>query len=356
MLQVEGLERRVGRFRLAVDKWTVERGQYLVLVGPSGAGKTMLLETVAGLNQPQRGRIRLDGVDVTRQVPEKRGVGLVYQDCWLFPHLTVRANIDFGRRYHRFAEEEPTLRTDALAEMLNISHLLDRKSPTLSGGERQRVALARALAIRPRLLFLDEPLGNLDPANREHVGSELMSCHRRFGMTTVHVTHDHTEARMLGDAAAVVLGGQLVQSGPTDEVFGRPQTAELARFLGCENVHRAQAVPGPGDNGSVTVHMGQDALEAKSDLTGEVMACVPPEHVQLGPGEENRRASGLTGRIDQVSLRGALARVVVRVSERNWVSLVSRTELRENRFAVGDEVSVRIPPDVCHLIPAEEPS
>ncbi|MHC4797466.1 MAG: ATP-binding cassette domain-containing protein, partial [Planctomycetota bacterium] len=250
MLRVEGLQRRVGVFQLRIDQWTIEQGQYIALVGPSGAGKTMLLETLAGLHRPDGGRIWIDDRDVTFEPPEDLGIGFVYQDCWLFPHLTVRQNIDFGRRYHP-KSLGPT--TEELVDMLHITDLLERNPQTLSGGERQRVALARALAIQPRLLFLDEPLGTLDPVTREHVGTELQNCHRAFGTTTVHVTHDHIEARTFGDSVAVMLRGGLEQSGPTEEVFKHPRTTELAGFLGCENLFAAEAEP-IADNGRVKIH------------------------------------------------------------------------------------------------------
>ncbi len=353
MLRVEKLTRRAGRFRLNVDEWSIEEGQYVVMVGPSGAGKTMLLETIAGLNRPDRGRVFVGGADVTDAAPERRNVGFVYQDCWLFPHMTVRANIDFGRRYQRRAATDTALTTDALAEMLHIKPLLERRPRTLSGGERQRVALARALAIRPRLLFLDEPLGNLDPVTREHVAAELRNCHRQFGMTSVHVTHDHTEARLLGDATTVILQGRLQQHGPTEEVFGRPATVELARFLGCENIHNGEAVAS-GQAGRVNVRVGEHTLAAASDHTGPVMVCVPPEHVRVAPNggdrEQSTPHSGLGGRITSVSLRGALVRLVVDAGGENWVSLTSRSEQRQHALAVGDEVVLDVPPEAVHLI------
>ena len=349
MLRIEGLHRRAGTFRLTVNQWSVEPGQYLVMVGPSGAGKTMLLETVAGLHRLDQGRIWIGEREITNDPPERRGIGFVYQDCWLFPHLTVRSNIDFGRRYHRHLTSSPALQTKMLAEMLNIGALLERKPRTLSGGERQRVALARALAVRPRLLFLDEPLGNLDPSTREHVAAQLKRCHREFEMTTIHVTHDHTEARMMGDAAAVILSGRMQQSGPTEEVFARPRTVKLAKFLGCENVHRAEAAPS-GEN-RVVVRCADATMEVASRLSGKVVLCVPPEHVLLFREGEIGSEQGLTGTIKEVALRGPLVRAVAEVSGQDWVSLMSRSEQRQRRFEVDDHVIMQLPSDACHLIP-----
>jgi molybdate/tungstate transport system ATP-binding protein len=274
----------------------------------------------------------------------------------------VRANIDFGRRYQHSGTGAQELQTDTLAEMLHIEGLLDRKPRTLSGGEQQRVALARALAIRPRLLFLDEPLGNLDPVTRERVAMELQSCHRQFGMTTVHVTHDHSEARLLGDTTAVMHKGRLHQSGPTDEVFGRPATVELARVLGCENVHHGEAVAVQTHH-RVTVQFSQQVLEAESTQLGPVAVCVPPEHVVVASadcdsnvsaqGAEAGRAGSLRGNIKEVLVRGALVRFVVDVDGEPWVSLMSRSEHCQRRLEVGDAVVLRVSTDACHLIPIE---
>ena len=351
MLRVEGLHRRVGKFHLAVDQWHVDAGQYLVMVGPSGAGKTMLLETVAGLHRLDQGRIWIGEREITNDPPERRGIGFVYQDCWLFPHLTVRSNIDFGRRYHRSSLSTSAPRTEILAEMLNISDLLDRKPRTLSGGERQRVALARALAVRPRLLILDEPLGNLDPSTREHVASQLKRCHGEFEMTTIHVTHDHTEARMMGDAVAVILSGHMQQTGPTEDVFGRPHTVKLARFLGCENVH--PAVSELANGGRVVVRWADYTIEVESHVSGQVVLCVSPEHVLLFREGETDTRQGMTGTIKEIAPRGPLVRVVMDVSGENWVSLMSRSEQRQRCFEVDDPVVMQLPTEACHLIPME---
>lgn len=357
MLRVERLRRRVGSFRLSIDEWQTGRGQYVVVVGPSGAGKTMLLELIAGLHAPDEGRIWLDDEEVTRWPPERRGIGFVYQDYWLFPHLTVRQNIDFGRRYHRDASGQG-LPTDDLAEMLHIAHLLDRKPFGLSGGERQRVALARALAIRPRVLFLDEPLGTLDPVTRERVAAELMNCHRAFGMTTLHVTHDHAEARMMGDAVAVILNGRLQQAGPAEEVFRRPETAGLARFLGSENIFEAQSKT-DGRDGFVHVRLGEKVLEVRSLLTGTVGLCIRPEFVfvEAQPAAGRGAGDGLValgrGTVVEAGQRGPTLRVVAEVDGRRWVSVVSRADDHRQRFTPGAAVSLSAPADAIHLIPLE---
>lgn len=352
MLRVEGLRRRVDGFELAIDEWSIDTGQYLVLVGRSGAGKTMFLETVAGLHRCDAGRIWIDGREVTHIPPEQRGIGFVYQDCWLFPHLTVRANIDFGRRYQR--DHGSTASTDALAEMLHITPLLGRKPDTLSGGERQRVALARALAVRPRLLFLDEPLGTLDPTTREHVAAELTTCHRSFGTTTIHVTHDHAEARMMGDSVGVIIEGRLAQAGPTEEVFRRPATRALAQFLGCENLFEVNAAQGSRP-GHISIGLDESVMEVPSPLSGIALMCVRPEDISVRRaghqrGDDSAEAS-LDGTLIEIGTRGVTIRYVIESGDRRWVALVGRAEHRSSGLAVGERVRMSMPVDTIHLIP-----
>jgi molybdate transport system ATP-binding protein len=357
MLRVEGLRRAVGSFELRVDHWTVHAGEYVVLIGPSGAGKTMLLETLAGLHQPQDGRIWIDGDEVVDRPAEARGIGFVYQDCWLFPHMSVRANIDFARRYHREGDM-PSPSTADLASVLHIGDLLDRKPQTLSGGERQRVALARALAIRPRLLFLDEPLGMLDPRSRDTVAAELRACHRAFGTTTIHVTHDHDEARSLGDSVTAILGGRIRQSGPAEEVFRRPATTELAYFLGCENLFEIEALPGPTPD-TARIAWGETAVVVQSSMRGRVVVGIRPEEVLLDrPGAaaaSDMQVARLDGTVKQIVPRGALVRIIVEAAGLAWTSLVSRSQQQACRFAVGDRVTLTLPSEAAHLIPGELP-
>ncbi len=363
MLRVEGLRRTAGVFRLRVDRWEVPHGTYLVLVGPSGAGKTMLLETVAGLERPDEGQIWIDGRAAVNLPAEDRGIGFVYQDCWLFPHMSVRQNIDFAKRYHRRKDRPEGPAVSELADMLGIGDLLDRRPRTLSGGERQRVALARALSIRPRLMFLDEPLGMLDPVTRESVAAELRNSHRRFGTTTIHVTHDHAEARSLGDQAAVMLDGALEQSGPSEEVFRQPRTRSLARFLGCENLFDCEAVAS-GIAGHVEIVLGARRLSMPSTVIGRAIACVRSEEVRIEPwvAQPPRRAEGASpnvavaafpGIIAEISPRGPLVRMVVQADGVQWVSLVGRSRQDAERYQVGAKVAVVIGADAVHLVPAE---
>jgi ABC-type sugar transport system ATPase subunit len=246
-LEVQGLSRRFGKFALEQVNLRLQKGEYWVLLGPSGCGKSMLLQTVSGFFAPEAGFVRIDGRDATGEPPEARGIGLVFQQSALFPHFTVEGNIGYGLEARRVPAAERKARVAELVERLGLSRLVDRPVATLSGGEAQKVAIARALAIRPAFLLLDEPLSLVDHNARLELQTELKRWHAEFGLTTLHVTHSRDEARAMGDHCAVMLGGRLVQCGPTDELFSRPRCPFVASFLGLRPEDAVTAPPCSAD-------------------------------------------------------------------------------------------------------------
>ncbi|MBN1381475.1 MAG: ABC transporter ATP-binding protein [Deltaproteobacteria bacterium] len=235
MIETDRLHIHLGDFRLRDINVSVEENEFFVLMGPTGAGKTVLLEAIAGLINVQNGSIRIGGRDVTAFPPEKRGVGIVYQDYSLFPHMTVRENITFGLRYHRIKKAVARERLHRLVADLNLDPLLNRLPTNLSGGENQRVALARALMIEPLVLLLDEPLSALDPRFREEIRGSLKTLHKNTQTTFLMVTHDFAEALSLAERAAVMNDGCIEQTGSVEDIFRKPVSTFVADFVGMKN-------------------------------------------------------------------------------------------------------------------------
>ena len=250
-LDLHDVARHYGDVR-AVDgvDLTVGRGETVAVLGPSGCGKSTLLRLVAGLEAPDRGRITLDGHDLRGVPPQRRGVGMVFQDYALFPHLNVHDNVAFALVERRWPRERREARVGELLADVDLEGFERRRTHTLSGGQQQRVALARALAPKPDLLLLDEPLSNLDRALRDDLTRELAELLSRLDVRAIHVTHDQGEAFLLGDRVAVMRAGRVVQQGPPDDLVDDPRSAWLARFLGlreliAEGPARGLGFPGP---------------------------------------------------------------------------------------------------------------
>jgi thiamine transport system ATP-binding protein len=243
VLRVEEATVRFGGVA-ALERVTLEvdEGEVLAVLGPSGSGKSTLLRVVAGLQRPDAGRVLLAGRDATSVPPHRRGVGVVFQDQALFDHRDVRGNVAFGLRMQGAPREEIARRVTELLELVGLAGFERRSLATLSGGERQRVALARALAPEPRVLLLDEPLGSLDRPLRERLLGDLERIFDTLGVTALYVTHDLAEAFALGDRVAVLRRGRVAQVGTPDELWGRPASEEVARFLGQANVRDGVAI------------------------------------------------------------------------------------------------------------------
>jgi molybdopterin-binding protein len=262
---------KVGGFTLHEVSLEVEKGDYFVVLGVSGAGKSLLLETVAGIVSSSGGRIFLDGEDITNQKIQHRRAGLVYQDHALFPHMTVSENIAYPLKNRKVPKAKIVSRTRQLTEGLNISNLASRKPSTLSGGERQRVALARTLALDPAILLLDEPLSSLDVQLKADLRRLLRKINQE-GMTIMHVTHDYEEAISLANKVAVLHEGRIIQSGTIEDVFHHPKSAFIANFTGIKNFFRATVTQQHEDDGetSTRAHVSDRIIFS---LHGQIEPC-----------------------------------------------------------------------------------
>ncbi len=236
MIEVRQFQRSFGDFLLDVEHLHVDRGEFFCLLGPSGAGKTLLLESIAGHHRPRRGDVFLDGERVTDRPADRRGVGLLYQDGAIFPHMSVRQNVEFGLRYQRLSRRERRQRAEEAADWVGLGKLLDRPSVAgLSGGEGRRVALARTLAPRPHVLLLDEPTNGLDRPQREDLFAMFRQLAADLDVTTIHVTHEFSEAAAIAHRVGLIFDGRLRQTGKFHQVLRRPGDLSIARFLGVAN-------------------------------------------------------------------------------------------------------------------------
>lgn len=289
---------------------TIEDGELVVLLGPSGCGKSTVLRLVAGLESLSGGEIRLAGVRVDREPPDRRDVAMVFQSYALYGHMTVRENIEFPLRMRGVAAAERRARAEETATLLELTDLLDQRPGALSGGQQQRVAMGRALVRQPAAFLLDEPLSNLDARLRVHVREEIRSIQRKLGVTTLHVTHDQVEALSLGDRVAVLRDGQLQQVGAGQELYDHPRNTFVAAFLGQPGmnllegrlIHGASEPGGAPATGSPSVTRGahpppgpeggwQVALKgtetrlpipAPREAPGRSATSTPPESVIVG--------------------------------------------------------------------------
>ena len=294
----------------------VAPGEFLILVGPSGCGKSTLLNIIAGLEEPTEGAIHLGGRNVIGVPPAQRDIAMVFQSYALYPTMNVADNIGFALEMRKVPKAQRQQRTREVAEMLQITHLLDRRPSQLSGGQRQRVAMGRALARQPQLFLFDEPLSNLDAKLRVEMRAEIKRLHQTSGITSVYVTHDQIEAMTLGSRIAVMKGGVLQQLGTPDEIYNRPANTYVATFIGSPTMNLIE-VTGRGAHG---VSLAGVDLPLVCPVSGGVSATLGlrPEHLVI------RDDAAWRGEVSVVEPTGADTFVVVRT-------------------AVGD-VSVRLPP------------
>lgn len=358
MIAARALAARMGGFRLAGVSFDVPTGAYGVVIGPAGSGKTTLLETVAGIIPATGGTLQLNGRDARDIPPEARSVGLVYQHGYLFPHLDVQENIAYGA-------SDPAA-VDEVVRRFDIAALRQRHVASLSGGERQLVAIARALARRPRILLLDEPFSALDPARRHRTRREVRAIHREWGLTVLQVTHDFTEAGLLGDVAILLDKGRVLQSGPPEEVFRRPASPYIAEFLGAENVLAGTArilkdaapdwvdsalAPGEGRH-AIEFTSGALTLYSVGDtpIEGAHYAVIRAEEVVISREPHPSSARNLfRGRVQEVAMLGAYARVTLDVGGVPLVAALTARSVHELGLDEGVEAFATFKAMAVHL-------
>jgi putative spermidine/putrescine transport system ATP-binding protein len=349
-IELVDIVKRFGR-HAAVDSFSlrVEEGEFVSFLGGSGCGKTTTLRMIAGFETPTSGRILIKGSDVVQMPPNRRGVGMVFQNYALFPNMTAAQNIGFGLKVTGRPPAERDRRVGEMLALIHMEDFRDRHPHQMSGGQQQRVALARALAIQPSVLLLDEPLSALDAKIRIRLRAEIRAIQRKLGITTIYVTHDQEEALSISDRICVMKDGRIEQVGAPSEIYNRPATAFVASFIGSSNVLRAVVVD-PA-RGKVTLD-GQE-ISASGPLSGmpgrEVRLTIRPESIALHNGIPSN--NHLRGTLSNVVFLGSIVRLVISTGQ---------AELLMDTFnnphlalpALGSPVTVGFPPEAC--VPLEE--
>jgi len=349
MIRIEGLCVDLPGFCLREISFSVKKGEFFVLLGPTGAGKTLLLEAIAGLIPIKKGKIYIDGVDVTNLPPEARGVGIVYQDCALFPHLTVLENIKYGLHFHKIERKEAEERLNWLLDQLRLRPLIKRLPVNLSGGELKRVALARALMVNPSVLLLDEPLSALDPNFREEIRGELKKLHQDTGVTFLLVTHNFTDVLSLASRAAVINEGKIEQVGEVKDVFQRPRSHFVANFVQARNILCGHLFNKNGhryiDTGKIRVELAEDVAKAKE----KVYFVVRPEDIILSraPVYSSARNCYL-GKVTKIVNRGAVVYIVTDIGE-EMTAMITKASFEEMNVKEGDSLYLIFKASAVHL-------
>ncbi len=343
MIEIRDLCVELPGFSLKNIRLSVEDGEFFSLMGPTGSGKSVLLEVMAGLLPVKSGSIHLHGRDITKMPPEKRGFGIVYQDCALFPHLTVRQNISYGLRYQRNGKSAGDS-LDTLAEQLGIRHLLDRSVHGLSGGERQRTALARALIVKPDVLLLDEPMSALDPNFRQDVQNILKNLHDKMGITFLMVTHNFGEVMFLSRSASVIREGRLMQTGRVSEIFERPANPFVAEFVGMKNIFPVNRENGLARLEGLDISIGNDRGQ------GSHLAVRPEEIVILkDEGGNKSRFNTFEATVQSIFPVGFYTEIRLLCSGHLFTAFATGRQAREMELGPDKSVLIFIPETATHI-------
>ena len=351
-LRLDQISKRYGSLQaLAPLTLEVKPGEMLALLGPSGCGKTTTLRIIAGFGMPDTGSVYIGDRDVTELPPHKRGLGMVFQNYSLFPHMTVAENVAFGLKMHKQSGATIQKRVREMLDMVRLGPLADRDIHQLSGGQQQRVALARSLVTDPGILLLDEPLGALDKSLRESMQFELREIQRNLGITAIIVTHDQEEALTMSDRVAVMSEGKVVQVGTPIEVYERPTSRFVSEFLGTANILSAEVL-GEGENGLASVRLdGTRAIVdiARRDATAvgaKIRIAVRPERMSI-----DSSGAGIPARLRASVFRGSYYAYELEVAGADGPIYVYEDEPISE--SPDGNVGLRFNPQYAIVLPAE---
>jgi len=348
-INIEKLSKKWENFSIRNINLQINGGEYFVILGPTGAGKTLLLELIAGFHKPDSGKILINRVNVTSFPPERRRLGYVPQNYMLFSHMTVEENVEFGLKMRNVPMTERKRSVNEILELLGLTNLRRRLPGTLSGGERQKTALARALVTKPKILLLDEPLSALDTNTQKMLRGELKNLHKKLRITTVHITHNHFEAHALADRLAVMKDGTIIQVGTPDEVFRKPKEDFVARFVGFENLFKGKIIE--NREGIASIDVEGVKIEAVSTRTDKCIVGIRPDDIIVSkiPLKSSMR-NVLKGKISDYIDMGSLVNLIIEVNMVPFVVLITKRSFVEMGLRRGKEIYIAFKASAVHII------
>ena len=345
---------------VAVDNFNLDIAdkEFIVFVGPSGCGKSTTLRMVAGLEEITRGDLYIDGVRMNDVAPKDRDIAMVFQNYGLYPHMTVRQNLEFPLKLRKVPKEEMDQRVSEAAEILGITQYLERKPKALSGGQRQRVAIGRAIVREPKVLLMDEPLSNLDAKLRNQMRAEIIKLRKRINTTFIYVTHDQTEAMTLGDRIVIMKDGEVQQIGTPQEVFNNPVNTFVAGFIGMPqmNIFDGKLIK---KNGKYAVQVGEAVIvpsEAKQQHLAErntpemdILVGARPEHITLDQVD----GAMITGKVDVSEMMGSSVHLHINADGKDCIIIVPTLDLKDDALSIGSTVKFTFAPNAVHMFDPE---
>ena len=334
---------------------SMPKGEFLTMLGPSGSGKTTCLMMLAGFETATHGDITLDGVSINNIPPHKRGIGMVFQNYALFPHMTVAENLSFPLEVRKMGKSERDEKVKRALDMVQMGSFAGRRPAQLSGGQQQRIALARALVFEPELVLMDEPLGALDKQLRETLQFEITNLAHELGITTVYVTHDQTEALTMSDRVAVFDDGRIQQLAPPDELYEKPENSFVAQFIGENNTLDGVVEEIKGDICTVKLDSGEiiSALPVNVSQPGErTKVSIRPERVEFNPERLQEGTHTLKAEVLEFIYMGDIFRTRLRVAGTDEFVIKTRNAPDQRRLKPGETIKIGWLPEDCRALDA----
>ncbi len=334
---------------------SMPKGEFLTMLGPSGSGKTTCLMMLAGFETATHGDILLDGVSINNIPPHKRGIGMVFQNYALFPHMSVAENLSFPLEVRKIGKSDREEKVKRALDMVQMGSFAGRRPAQLSGGQQQRIALARALVFEPELVLMDEPLGALDKQLRETLQFEITNLAHELGITTVYVTHDQTEALTMSDRVAVFDDGRIQQLAPPDELYEKPENSFVAQFIGENNTLDGVIQEIKGDTCIVKLDSGDviDAVPVNVNAVGDrTRVSIRPERVEFKPERLQANAHTLKAEVLEFVYMGDIFRTRLRVAGKDDFVIKTRNAPDQQRLKPGEMIEIGWLPQDCRALDA----